>query len=424
MKHSVKYLSTTRMQLTITIDAKDLSEVKPLTLAKMAQKLKVPGFRVGKVPSSVAEKHLKPEAVAEQVAEDAASKFVVQVLELEKIQVLERPSAEVVRYTAGELLEVQATADILPKITLGDHKKLSVKAEKAAVSAKEIDEVMLNMRRGQAEKKLVERAAKKEDEVWIDFEGVDKEGKPVAGASGKDYPLLLGSDTFIPGFEAGLIGKKAGDEFELPLSFPKDYHQAGLAGAKATFKLKVKKVTEITLPTLDDAFAAKSGNFKTVKDLKDDVKRELETRKEADSVEKYKNDLCDALLAKSEVPAPNVLVQDQMASIERDMLQNLLYRGLTFEAYLTDQKLTYEQWQDKEVKPAAEKRVKTGLMLAELSKIEKIEVSQGELNARLKELMKQYPNLRDQLNTPEARRDIANRALTEKTVERLVELNS
>lgn len=423
MKHTVKHLSPTRVQLTITADDKDLAEVKQVSLGKLAQKMKVPGFRQGKVPASVAEKNLDPATIAAQVAEDAASRFVIAAVEAEGIQVLERPEVDVKDFKPGKLLEMTAEADILPKIKLGDYKKLSAKKDKVSVIAKEVDEVIENLRRGQAEKTEVDRAAKDSDEVWIDFDGTDKDGKLVAGASGKDYPLALGSNTFIPGFEPGLVGKKKGDEFDLPLTFPKDYHQKSLAGAKVTFKIKVNKVTEVTLPEVNDAFAKKLGDdITSVEDLKEDIKRELTARKDHEATEKYKSELIDALLAKSDVPAPKVLIQDQVESLERDMQQNLLYRGLTLDAYLAEQELTKEEWQEKELKPTAEKRVKTGLMLAELSKLEKIEIAQGELNARLKEMLQQYPNMRDQLNTPEARRDIANRVLTEKTIDRLVAL--
>ena len=424
MKHTLTYPKNTRMQLSITLDAADLASVKPVTLAKMAQRLKIAGFRPGKVPSAVAEKHLDPTVLADQVAEDAASKYVVEVLQQENLQVLERPTASVEKYVPNESLAIKAEADVLPVVKLGDYKKLSVKKTKPTVTDKEITEVIDNLRRGAASKEPVERAAKKNDEVWIDFDGRDHDDKPVAGASGKDYPLSLGSNTFIPGFEDGLVGKKAGDKFALPLTFPKDYHHEGLAGAKVNFKVKVNKVTQVSLPEVNDEFAAKNGTFTSVAELKADIKRELEARKTAEADEKMRNDLLDALLTKSDVPAPDVLVRDQLESLERDMQQNLLYRGLTLDAYLAEQKLTKEQWQDKELKPAAEKRVKIGLMLAEITKAEKIEVSQGELNARLKELLKQYPNMRAQLNTPESRRDIANRAITEKTLGRLVELNS
>lgn len=424
MKYSVKQLSKTRVQLTVDIDETDLQNTKKVSLAKLAQKVKVAGFRQGKVPPSVAEKHVDAASLAAQIAEDAASRFVVEAFSAEKLQPLERPAVDIKSFQPDKHLRIEAEADVLPTIKLGAYKHLAVKKEKVTVTAKEVDEVLQNLRRSHAQKKPVKRAAKENDEVWIDFEGFDKNGKLVPGAAGKDYPLNLGSNTFIPGFEAGLIGKKAGDAFDLPLTFPKDYHHEALAGTKVTFKVTVKKVSEATLPPLDDAFAAKNGNFKTIAELKADVKEQLKQRKQHEAREQYRSALLDAILTKSDVPAPEILIADQIKSLERDMQQNLLYRGLTLEAYLAEQKLTHDVWVTKELRPTAEKRVKIGLLLAELSKAEKVEVTQGELNVQLKELLKQCPNMKEQLSTPESRRDIANRVLTEKTIGRLEALQA
>ncbi len=423
MKHSVKHLSKTRVQVSISVDKDDLATVKPTTLAKMAKQLKIAGFRAGKVPASVAEKYLDPQSLQSQIIEDAASKYVVEAFNAANLQALERPTVDIQDFKPGELLEFTAETDIYPEIKLGEYRKLKLKKDKVAVDAADVTKVLENMQLAQAEKKEIERAAKNKDEVWIDFDGVDKEGKPVAGASGKEYPLALGSNTFIPGFEEGLVGKKKGDEFDLPLTFPKDYHHKTLAGAKVTFKVKVTKVNEVVLPKLDDEFAKKAGEqFATLDALKADIEAQLLERKEHEATEEYKNKLVEAVLAKSEVPAPEVLVEDQIQSLERDMQQNLLYRGLTLDAYLEEQKLTKDEWRKKELRPSAEKRVQTGLLLAEITKKEDIELSQGELNSRIKQMMKEYPNMREQLNTAEAHRDIANRALTEKTVQRLLEL--
>lgn len=424
MKYTVDHLSPTRLKFAITITASDLAEVRQLTVAKLAQSVKVPGFRKGKVPASVAAKHLDPAAVEAQLAEDAANMYVVQAFNDEDAQALERPAVDVVAYTPGGDMLLTAEADILPKIKLGDYKKLSAKKTVKKIKDSEVDEVLENLRRGSAEKQPVERASADGDEVTIDFEGRDADGQLVPGASGRDYPLVLGSDSFIPGFEAGLKGKKAGQTYELPLTFPKDYHQPALAGAKVTFTGTVKQVSAVNLPALDDAFAGRHGEFASLDELKQDIRHELEARADQAATEQYKNDLLDKLVAASEVPAPQVLVEDQLKSIKQDMLQNLQYRGLSFDAYLAEQKQTAEEWEAKEARPAAEKRVQIGLLLAELSKAESIEVSQGELNAQLKALIQQYPNMREQLSTPEARRDIANRALTDKTIEKLVELNT
>lgn len=425
MKHTRKNNSDTQVALTVTLDAKDLAHTKQKTIDRLAKKVKVAGFRPGKVPASVAEKNIDPSQLSMELAEDAVNHFMIDLLEAEGIQPLDRPQVELQSYVPGESLEFSAVVETLPKITLGDYKKLSAKKTVGKVADKEVDEVIERMRQGMAEKQDVARVAKLKDEVWIDFHGT-QDGKDVPGASGKDYPLTLGSNTFIPGFEEGLVGKKAGDAFDLPLTFPKDYHHKPLAGAKVNFAVTVKNVKEVVLPKLDDEFAAKCGPFKTVEELRADVKRELTDQKEREALDRLKDELLEQLIKGSKIPAPELLVTDQVANLERDFTQNLLYRGMTLQQYLDDQKTTKDEWREKELRNQAIRRVQVGLALAELSKLEKIEVSMQELEARLAELLQQYGNdegMRKQLDTPDVRRDLANRLITEKTVDRLVELN-
>lgn len=200
-----------------------------------------------------------------------------------------------------------------------------------------------------------------------------------------------------------------------------------MAGAKVTFATDIKKVLAITLPELNDEFAAQAGAFKTVDELKADIKRELTDQKEREALDQLRDKLVEQLVQGSNIPTPEVLIADQMASLERDFIQNLLYRGMTLEQYLEQQKQTEEQWRTSELRDQAIRRVQVGLALAELSKIEKINASREELDVRLAEMLQRYGSdakMKGQLNTPEARRDLANRVITEKTVDRLVELNT
>ncbi|MGD8374254.1 MAG: trigger factor [Candidatus Woesebacteria bacterium] len=425
MKHTRKNNSESKVTLSVILDASDLELIKPKTIARLSKKLKVSGFRPGKIPANVAEKNLDANLLGMEIAEDAINKFIVDVLEAEKIQPLDRPKIDFKKYVPGEVLEFVAELDILPEVTLGDYKNLKVKKESVKIDEKGINSVIERMRSGMATKNEVERAAKNGDEAVIDFEGT-KDGKEVPGATGKDYPLQLGSNSFIPGFEEGVVGKKTGDKFDLPLTFPKDYHHKPLAGEKVNFAVTIKKINAVELPKLDDEFAAKCGPFKTVEDLKSDVKRELEAQKQRELDDKLKDQLIEQLVKNSKIPTPDILIDDQTKALEQDFTQNLMYRGMTLDQYLSDQSLTKEDWVKNELREQAIRRVQVGLVLAELSKAEKIEVTLDELNVRLDELMQQYGNdqkIREQLDTPEVRRDLANRLITEKTVDKLVKLN-
>ena len=427
MKTTVKQLSSTKVELTIALDKADLKAAEQVALSKLAKTVKAPGFRKGKVPASVAIKHVDPEVLAQQTLEDALSKAVAESYLQEGIQALERPAVEIKKYVPGSEVEFTAEAEILPEVTLGDYKKLKLTAAEAEVTEAEVDEIIDRMRKGFAEKKEVKRAAKMGDEVTIDFVG-KKDDVAFDGGTAQGYDLVLGSSSFIPGFEEGIVGKKVGETFDLQLAFPENYHVADLKGAPVVFTTTLQRIQEATLPEVNDEFAAKAGPFKTVKELRDDITRELTAQKEREARENMKDDLVKQLVEASTVPVPDVLLKDQADSIERDMTQNLMYQGLTLDQYLENKGFeSKEKWLETEVTDAARKRVQAGLVLAELSKAEKIEATNEELEEHVDLYKKQYannPRMVEQFNTPEARRDIANRLLTEKTVDRLVDLNT
>lgn len=427
MKTTVKHLSDTKVELTISLDKEDLKAAELSALAKLAKTVKVAGFRKGQAPAAVVAKNVDPNNLGQETLENALSKGVADAYLSEKIQALDRPEVEVKKFVPGSELEFTAEAEILPKVTLGDYKKLKAEKAKITVASKDVDEIIERMRSGMGDKKEVERAAKMGDEAKIDFVG-KKDGVAFDGGTGVDYDLTLGSNSFIPGFEEGIVGHKIGETFDLELEFPKTYHVKDLKGAKVTFTTTLKGLKEIVLPEVTDEFAAKAGPFKTVAEMKDDIKRELKAQKEREADEKLKDELVKQLVEISKVPVPEILKKDQAGSIERDMMQNLMYQGLTLDQYLENKGFeNKEKWIETEVSEAAEKRVQAGLVLAELSKAEKIDATNEELEEHVNLYKQQYannPQMVAQFDQPEARRDIANRLLTEKTVTRLLELNT
>ena len=427
MKTTVKKLSDTNVCLTITLGADELNAAEQVALTKMARDLKVPGFRKGKVPVSVAAKHVNPMALQEQVLDNALSKAVAEAFMNEKLQALERPSVEVKKFVPNQEVEFTAEATVVPPVKLGDYKKLKTKPQAVKVEAKDVDEIIERMQQNFVDKAEVKHAAREGDEAIIDFVG-KKDGVAFDGGSAKDFALKLGGGQFIPGFEEGVIGHKAGEAFDLDLEFPKDYHAENLAGAKVVFSVTLHKVNELKLPELDDEFAAKCGPFTDIKELKADIKREITAQKEREAEEKLKDELVAELADSSKVALPELLIDDQLRSIEQDLMQNLSYRGLTMDSYLKTQGFKDKaDWQKKEARPAAEKRVKAGLVLAELSKELGVEVSREELDAQISTFKQQYgkdAKLAARFDDPNVHRDIANRMITDKTIDKLVELNS
>ncbi|MBO7657653.1 trigger factor [Candidatus Saccharibacteria bacterium] len=425
MKTKSKKISDTRVEITVTLDAKDLKKAEEQALKKLAAEVRVEGFRKGKAPAEVAKKFIPENDLSAETIDIAVRTTAFAAFQEAEKMPLVAPNINVTKYVPGETAEYTATADIVPEIKLGDYKNLKVKKEKASVSEAQIKEVLGNLAKSFAEKKPVKRAAKLTDEVIIDFVG-KKGGEPFEGGSAKDYKLVLGSKTFIPGFEEGIVGHEAGDKFDLKLTFPKDYGVKDLAGAKVVFETLLKQVNEVTEPAIDDELAKKCGPFKTLKDLKADIKKNLEMQDEHRLNEKFKDDLIAELVKVSKIPAPEILIEDQLRIIKDDMTRNAMSRGInSLEDFVKMSGETMENW-EKEAKKAAETRVKASLALQDLAVKEKITVSDEEVLAKLNELRDVYkksPEAVKQLKDPNVKMDIKNRMIIEKTLDYLVKVN-
>ena len=426
MKTKLKNISDVKVELTISLGAEELKAAEQVALIKLAKEVKIEGFRKGKAPLEMVAAQVDPNLLSQETLENALSKSVAEAFLKEKVQAINRPEVDVKKFIPGTELEFTATTEIMPKVELGDYKKLGVKKEAVKVSKKEVKETIERILKNFAEKKKVEREAKNGDEVIIDFLG-KKDGVAFDGGKAEKFPLELGSKSFIPGFEEGLIGKKAGDELLLDLEFPKDYHAKDLAGAKVVFEVKIHEVRENVEPEINEEFLSKLGDFKTKEEFEKQIEEDLKTQKQAEADEKFKDELVKKLAEVSKVPVPEILLEDQKRSIEMDMQQNLMYSGLSLEDYLERMGKTHEEWLEKDVKEAAEMRVKSGLALAELSKVEKVKSDTKELDTRIAQLKEQYGNSKEvqkQLSSDDVRRNLANQILTEKTIDLLVKFNS
>ena len=427
MKTTVTHESDTRVKVVIAADHAELAAAEQVALKRLAKTAKVNGFRTGHVPLEIVKKHADANALAQETLDAALNRAVAEAFLSNDLQVLARPEVEIKKYVPGELLEFTAEADVLPEVKLGDYKKLKVKKAAVNVDKKEIDEVIERIQKGLSEKKEVKRAAKIGDETVIDFVG-KKDGEAFHGGTGKDYPLVLGSNSFIPGFEDALVGLKAGDTKDVKLAFPKDYHVKDLAGQDVVFEVTVKKINSVKLPALDDKFAAKAGPFTSMDDLRKDIKAEITAQAERKATDDLKDELVKQLVAKSTVSVPSVLRDDQIRSLERDLRQNLMYRGRTLEQYFEEKGYAdRDAWVKAEANDAADARIKAGLVLAQLSKELKIEATADELAAHINAYKQQYannPKMAKHFDKPEAQREVANRLITEKTIDKLVELNS
>jgi trigger factor len=420
MQVTRKDISETKTKLTITLGLEELVHAKQHELEQQAQKIKVSGFRKGKAPLGVVEKQLDQNQFQASVINHAINDFYGKATEDEKLRTLDQPKVEITTFVPFTELVFTAEVDFMPSVKLGDYTKIKKVLPKLTVTAKDVTDVLENLAKRSAVKEDSEKPAKDGDDVVIDFEGKDAKGEAVAGASGKDYTLGLGSKSFIPGFEEGLVGAKPGDTKELKLTFPKEYHAKNLAGSKITFTVTVNKVQAVTTPKIDDKFAAFVGPFSTLEDLKKDVKTQLLEQKELEASNKVKDEIVEELVKKSKFVLPEILVNDQVAMLEQDFNQNLVYRGITRSEYLKQEGFKDEdEWKKKELQPQAERRVSVGMILAEVADKEQLTVSDAELQSQLDMYKQQYQQSAAQFDTPEMRREVVSRILTEKTVDLL-----
>jgi len=419
-------LSDSRVKLTITAATSDMADVKTDVVKKLGRELKIQGFRAGKAPENIVEKNLDQNRLQSEFIDAVINKLYGEALKNENIRPVDRPAVNVTKFVPFSNLEFVIEVDHIGDIVLPDYKTLLVDKPLKTVSAKNIDEVIDQLAVRDASKKKVSRAAKDSDEVTIDFSGVDaKTGEPINGADGKDFPLVLGSNTFIPGFEPELIGLKEAAKKSFDIVFPGNYQVAALQNRKVTFSIVVKDVKEMSKPKIDDAFAKKIGPFKTLTELKADIKKQLQVERDRETRAKYENDLVLAIAEKTKVSIPKVLIEEQIDLMERDEKQNLIYRGTTWEEHLKAEGLSNEQHRDRN-RDQAQNLVKMGLVLSEIAEKENIAVTPEELDIRIQMLKGQYPDqkMQAELDKLENNRNITNQILTEKTMAKIVSYNS
>lgn len=421
MKTTTKKLSDTKIEIKVTLDKNDLAVAHKKAVEKLSKEIKLSGFRKGKAPTDLVEKSIDPNELSTTTLDIAVRTSVPLAFKDAEKAPLVVPNVNVTKYVPNELAEYTATADILPEIKLGDYKNLKVKKLENKVTKKDIEDVLNNIARAYAEKKATKKKAELNDEVVIDFVG-KKDDKAFPGGSAKDYPLTLGSKSFIPGFEEGIVGHEPGDKFNLELTFPKDYAEKTLAGQKTVFEVLLKQVNEIKTPKLDDELAKKCGPFKNIDELKADIEKNLKAQNEHKISEQFKDALVSALVKVSKVSAPEILISDQLRLIKDDVTRNAAAHGLSFEDAIKQSGQTLEAW-EKEAKEIAKDRVEASLVLQILANEEKITVDDETVAAKIeeiKEIYKKSPEALKNLKDPRVKNDIKNRMIIEKTLDFLV----
>jgi trigger factor len=412
----------TLISLKISATAEDLAPIKQQVLQHLAEKVRIPGFRSGKAPLNMVEKSVDQKTLLDEFMDHALNQLYGRAVDQEKVRAVSAPKVEVKKFVPFNQLEFEMEVEIIGQITLPDYRNIKLDKKPISVVAKDVDEVVEALQTRGADRKEVTTEVKNGDEVVIDFSGKDDKGVPITGGSGKDYPLILGSKSFIPGFEEHLVGAKAGDKKEFVITFPKDYGVAALQSKKVAFTVDVKKVQQLDKPKIDDTFASKVGPFKTVAELRVDIKKQLTAERQMQANRDLENELLKKLGEKVKIDIPEKMVEEQIERIEEEEKRNLMYRGQTWQEHLDAESVTEQQHHDNK-KPEALERIKVGLALSEISEKEDIKVSPEELEIRIQLLKGQYKDeaMQGELDKQENRRDILARMYTEKTIAKLVE---
>lgn len=411
-------LKPTEIQLRISATENDLRPIKQRVLSLLAKNLKIPGFRGGKVPLELAEKHLGSQHLQTEFLDEAMTVLYSKACQEKNIRPVSQPQVSIKKFVPFDALEFEVTAEIIGPITLGKYKGLKTTVTLKEIKPTDIETVVENLRQRSANRKPVERVAKLGDEVIINFKGLDASGKQIDGAEGSNYPLILGSNNFIPGFEDNLVGLTSSESKTFNLTFPKDYGAKKLASQKVTFTVEITAVNELIKPAVDDSFAAKVGPYKTVDALKKDIHEQLSQEATREHARARQNELLLSIVEKSDVAIPETLIDQQTAVELQNAKQEIAQRGQTFSEFLESQGYTEDSYKEEVIKPEATRQVKIGIILSEIANVEKIEVTVEELETQLELLKSQYndPTMLAELGKPESRRDIASRILSQKVI--------
>lgn len=396
MSLQVEKLENNTAKLTIEVEASKFDKAIQKAYQKNKNKFNIPGFRKGKVPYAMVEKMYGAAVFYEDAANELISGAYAQAAEESGLEIVARPEINVTQIEKGKPFIFEAEVTTKPEVKLGKYK--GIKVEKADVTvtdeevAEELDKVKeQNARLVAADDKAVEDG----DQTTIDFEGF-VDGVAFEGGKGEDYPLTIGSHSFIDTFEEQLIGKKVGEEVEVNVTFPENYQAKELAGKLAMFKVTIKEIKVKEYPELDDDFAQDVSEFDTLDEYKEDIKKNLTEKKEKEAEAEKESKVIEAIVNDAEMDIPEKMVEAQAEQMLEEFAQNIAMQGISFEQYLQFTGATVDQMKE-QVKPQAQARVESSLVLEAVVKAENIEATEEEVEEEIKEMAGRYNMEADKL---------------------------
>lgn len=395
----IKKLENSEIEINASVSWDEWEKFIEKAAKVFAEQIKIEGFRAGKAPRHMVEQKVGKLALLDEAAQLAIRDSYAQILEKEKIQAIGSPKAEIKKLAEENPLEYTIKTAVIPEASIKPWRDAIKKVNKAQakkeveVSEDETQKELEHLANSRVKLVPVERSAKNDDTVLLDFQ-VLQNGVPIEKGTSKNHPLTLGKKVFIPGFEENVEGMKAGEEKEFELTFPAEYHEKSLAGKSATFKVKVNEVQERQTPELDDAFAKSLGKFENLAALKESVEKGLKEEKIQQVQEQKRAAYVDALIEKLEVSLPEVLVHEELHRMLGEFDMQLQGMGMNLEMYFAQMGKKMEEIEN-EWRPQAEKRLKAAMALEQVAKDEEIQIESEVIEAEMNKTLAQYKNIKN-----------------------------
>ncbi len=399
MHVTVKKLAESKVEMSVTLPWEEWQGEIEHATTEMAASVKLPGFRPGKVPKNMIEKRFGKQAILVEAAEHVVSHSYIKALEQEKVEAIGEPEVKLGKVEEGKEFTYTITTAVMPEITLGSWRKSveKINAEyakkEATVEEKEIDEELDRLANMRAKLVTVNREAKMEDNVLVDFL-VKQDGVVIEGGKSEKHPLTLGKGVFIPGFEEALVGMKEGEEKSFELTFPAEYHAEHLAGKPATFEVKMGIVQERQVPEVNDAFAQSLGNFLSLQAVKDNLREGMLLEKKQQLKEQHRTAILDALVETAKIEYPKILVDQELLRMTHDFERQLQSMGFALPTYLEQMKKTKEEL-EAEWLPQAKKRLAANLIVEFLGVDQDIKVDSKEIEEEMNKTLQYYKQIKD-----------------------------
>lgn len=389
MSLQVEKLEHNMAKLTIEVEVDAVEKALQAAYLKERGKITMPGFRKGKVPRQMIEKMYGPEIFYDEAANQMIPEAYGKAYDECELDIASQPTIDVVQLEKGKPFIFTAEVAVKPEVTLGEYKGLKVEKTSIEVTAEDVDKQIEQERERNARSvEVTDRAVEDKDEVVLDFEG-SVDGVAFDGGKGENYPLTIGSGSFIPGFEEQLIGVELEKEVEVNVTFPEEYQAEELAGKDAVFKCTVHAIKAKELPEPDDEFASEVSEFDTMDEYKADIEKKLIEQKEAEAKTAKENQVVDQAVENAQMDIPAPMIDMQVRQMMNDMASRMQQQGLTLEQYMQFTGMTQEKMEE-EFRPQAEKRIQTRLVLEAIVKAENIEVSDERLDEELQKMADAY----------------------------------